>query len=264
MSKEWLWWLGEFCLAGVVAVVAGFVTRDVPISILYGLFTGTVFFILREHRRVSTKFERHVEELEDKALDLPATLRYKEGVDPYLQQLVRSYKNETLQLAKEAAEGEVLVKARPLASIAIELAKLARPGDIIFATNYGVMFDTPQGNAARQVFFDQADRGVHITRIFIEGMSAKPEEKKHLREEMDRQKEHLNVRFAKESRLPPEARRNSLMLFDRFAAYANYVKLSGASKGQLVDEIRIITRRDDLEKAKELADTIIKLSEEYK
>jgi len=264
MSKEWLWWLGQFGLAATVAVVSSFVTRDVPISILYGLFVGTVFFILREHRRVSSKFEWHVEELEDKALDLPPTLRHKKDVDTFLQQLVRSYKDETLHLAKEAAEGEVLVKARPLAGITMELAKLARPGDVIFATNYGVMFDTPQGNAVRQLFFDQAERGVHITRVFVEGMSAKPEEKKHLREEMDRQKEHLNVRFAQESRLPPEARRNSLMLFDRFAAYANYVKLSGTSKGQLVDEIRIITRREELEKAKELAETIIKLSEEYK
>jgi hypothetical protein len=41
MSNEWRWWLGEFGLAATVAVVAGFVTRDVPISILYGLFVGT-------------------------------------------------------------------------------------------------------------------------------------------------------------------------------------------------------------------------------
>ncbi len=264
MGREWLWWLGEFGLAAVVAVVAGFVTKDAPISVLYGLFAGTVFFILREHRRVGSQFERHVAELEDKALELPATLRYKQDIDPYLQHLVRLYKDETYHIAKEAAEGEVLVKARPLGSIAIELAKLARPSDVIFATNYGVLFDSPQGNALRQVFFDQAASGVHITRVFVEGLNAKPEEKKHLREEMDRQKEHLHVRFVKESLLPPEARNNSLILFGRFAAYANYVKLTGTSKGQLVDEIKIKTRRDDLEKAKELADTIIKLSEEYK
>ena len=264
MSREWLWWLGEFGLAAVVAVVAGFVTKSIPISILYGLFVGTVFFILREHRRVSTKFEKHVDELEDKALDLPAALRHKQDIDTYLQHLVRLYKDETYRIAKEAAEGEVFIKARPLANIAGELVKLAKPGDVIFATNYGVMFDTPQGNAVRQLFFDQSDRGVDITRVFVEGITAKPEEKKHLREEMDRQKGHLNVRFVKESQLPPEARNNSLILFGRFAAYANYVKLSGASKGQLVDEIRIKTRRDDLESAKELADTIIKLSEEYK
>ena len=34
MGREWLWWLGEFGLAAVVAVVAGFITGDVPISIL--------------------------------------------------------------------------------------------------------------------------------------------------------------------------------------------------------------------------------------
>ena len=152
MSKEWLWWLGEFGLVAVVAVVAGFVTRDIPISILYGLFVGTVFFILREHRRVSSKFEWHVDELEEKVLELPPTLLHKKDIDPCLQRLVRSYKDETLQLAKEATDGEVLVKARPLANIAVELAKLARPGDVIFATNYGVMFDTPQGNVCTSVF----------------------------------------------------------------------------------------------------------------
>ena len=43
MGKEWLWWLGEFGLAATVAVIAGFVTRDVPISILYGLFIGSAY-----------------------------------------------------------------------------------------------------------------------------------------------------------------------------------------------------------------------------
>ena len=264
MSKEWLWWLGEFGLAATVAVVAGFVTKDVPISILYGLFVGTVFFVLREHRRVGAQFERHVAELEDKALDLPATLRHKQDIDTYLQQLVRLYKNETLRLAKEADEGEVVIKPRALPNIAMDLIKLARPGDKIFATNYGVMFDTPQGNAVRQLHFDQVARGVHFIRVFIEGMTAKPEEKKHLKEEMNRQKDHLHVRFVKESSLPPEARRNMLMMYDRYAAYATYVKLVGTGRGQLVDEIRIVTRREELDKAKELAETIIKLSEEYK
>jgi len=200
-------------------------------------------------------------------LNIPApipALRFKKDVDPYLQQLVRSYKGETLQLAKEANEGEVIVKARPLASIAMELVKLARPGDTIFATNYGVLFDSPQGNIVRQLFFDRVAEGVHVTRVFIEGLTATHDDKKRLREEMDRQKEHLHVRFVKESQLPPEARNNSLILFGRYAAYANYVKLSGASKGQLVDEIKINTRPDALAKAKELADAIIKLSEEYK
>ena len=137
MGREWLWWLSQFALAAAVAVVSSFVTKDVPISILYGLFVGTVFFILREHRIVSTKFEQHVDELEDKALDLPPTLRHKKDVDPYLQQLVRAYKNETYRLAKEAAEGEVLIKARALPNIAMELIKLARSGDELFATNYG-------------------------------------------------------------------------------------------------------------------------------
>ena len=101
MGKEWLWWLGEFGLAATVAVVAGFVTRDVPISILYGLFVGTGFFVLREHRRVVAQHERQVMEMEDKALNLPVTLRYKKEVDPYLRQLTESARDEAIRLAKE-------------------------------------------------------------------------------------------------------------------------------------------------------------------
>jgi len=70
MGREWLWWLGEFGLAATVAIVAGFVTGDVPISILYGLFVGTVFFVLREHRRVVSQHERLVNEMEDRAMTI--------------------------------------------------------------------------------------------------------------------------------------------------------------------------------------------------
>jgi len=264
MGKEWLWWLGEFGLAAAVAVVAGFVTKDVPISILYGLFVGTVFFVLREHRRVASQLHKEVTEWEDKAINFPVTLSHRDDVDPYLKQLSRAYRDEALRLAKESTDGEVILRPRALPNIAMDLIKLARPGDRLFATNYGVMFDTPQGEAVRQVNFDQAEKGVEITRVFIESIAAKPEEKKHIREEMERQKDHLNIRFVKESRLPPEARRNILMMYDRYVAYATYVKLIGTGRGQLVDEIRINTRREELERGKELADTIIKLSEEYK
>ena len=263
MTKEWLWWLGEFGLATVVAVVAGFVTKDIPISVLYGLFVGTVFFILREHRRVASQLDRGVSEMEDKALNLPVTLRYQENVDPYLKKLARSARDDALRLAKEADDGEVVLKARALPNIALDIFKLARPGDKMVATNYGVMFDTPQGEAVRQANFDLADKGVDITRIFIESITARPEDKRRLREEMDRQKGHLNVRFVKESVLPPEARRNILMIYDRIVGYGTYIKSVGSFKGQLVDEIRIYTRRDELEKAKELAETVIRLSEEY-
>jgi hypothetical protein len=76
---------------------------------------------------------------------------------------------------------------------------------------------------------------------------------------MDRQKEHINVRYVKESLLPPEARKNMALIADRIYAYT-----SSASKGILFDEVRYITRREELDKAKELAETIIRLSEEYK
>jgi len=264
MSKEWQWWLGEFGLATVVAVISGLVTKDIPISVLYGLFVGTVFFILREHRRVGSQFERHVAELEDKALNLPVTLKHKEDMNPFLKQIASSTRDEALRLAKEAVDGEMVLHSRPLANIIIEMMKLARPGDKTFGTNYGVMFDTPQGAIARQQQFDLAEKGVDITRVFIEAVTATPEEKKRLRQEMDRQKGHLNVRFVKESLLPPEARKNMTLIYDKIFGWGTYMKTVSTGRGQLVDEIRLYTRREELEKAKELAETVIRLSEEYK
>ena len=264
MNKEWRWWLGEFGLATVVAVVAGFVTKDVPISVLYGLFVGTVFFVLRQNSRVASQFHQEVTELEDKALNLPVTLSHLENVDPMLKQIVHSERNELLRLAKEAAEGEVVLRARHIAKIVQDFHKLARPGDRVVATNTGIGWGTPQWDILRQINFEMADKGVDFTRIFIEPTAATPEDKKRLKQEMDRQKEHLKVRFVKESRLPPETIKNMALIVDRYFGYGSYSKPVGSGIRQIADELRVYTRRDELEKAKEMAETVIRLSEEYK
>jgi len=263
MGKEWLWWLGEFGLAATVAIVAGFVTRDVPISILYGLFVGTVFFVLRHFSLVASRFQKEVDELEDKALNLP-TSSHKEDIDPFFKQVARHSRDEAIRLGREITNGKFYIQSRSLANIILEYFRQARPGERIFVTNYGgVMFDSPQGEIVRQMNFDLAKEGADITRVFIETSNAKPEEKKRIREEMERQKGHLNVRYTKETRLPPEARRNIVMIGDRYVAYGNYVK-SIIPNRQIVDECWFYTNRDEIEKGKQLAETIIKLSEEYK
>ena len=264
MGREWLWWLGEFGLAAAVAVIAGFVTRDVPISILYGLFVGTVFFALRELRRVISQFSEEVADIEDKALNLPITLSKLENVDPYFKQLAHSAKDEALRFAKGAVDGEILIKARHMVQVAIELIKQAQPGDKVFATNYWAGYYHPQTDMWRQTCFDVAAKGVDLTRVFIEGITFTHEEKKRQREEMDRQKDHLNVRFVKESLLPPEARKNFLVIYDRVVGYAALARLGSVSKGMSFEDIRLYTQREELDKAKELAESIIKLSEEYK
>jgi hypothetical protein len=264
MGKEWLWWLGEFGLAATVAVVAGFVTRDVPISILYGLFVGTVFFALRELRRVISQFSGEVANIEDKALNLPVTLSKLADADPYLKHLAHSAKDEALRFVKGAVDGEIVMKVRHMIQISIELIKQAQPGDRVLATNYWASYYYPQTDIWRQTCFDAAAKGVDFTRVFIEGVSFTHEEKKRQREEMDRQKDHLNVRCVKESLLPPEARRNFILIFDRIFGYAAMTRLGSVNKGISFEDIRLYTRHEELEEAKELAETIIKLSEEYK
>jgi len=264
MSKEWLWWLGEFGLAAVVAVVAGFVTRDVPISILYGLFVGTVFFVLRQQTRITSQHERQVSEMDDKALDLPITLSHLENVDPYLKHIIESERKEFLRLAREVIDGEITVKTRTSGQVIIDYMKLARPGDKIIATNSGAGWGTPAWEMYRQLNFELVERGADFTRIFIEPTMATPEDKKRLRQEMDRQKERLKVRFIKESKLPPGAMLNSVLIVDRYYAYIILSKATGSGLRQAPDEFKVFTRRDKLEKAKETMETLIKLSEEYK
>jgi hypothetical protein len=239
------------------------VTRDVSLSILYGLFVGTVFFILREHRRVSSKFERHVDELEDKALNLPIALSHMEDVDPFFKQIARHTRDEALRLGREAGEGKIVLHPRSLMSIIMDYFKQIKPNDRVFATNIGVGFDTPQGDAYRKQNIDLAKSGVDFTRVFIEGMNFTPELKKRQREEMDRQKEHIKVRFVKESSLPPETRRNFVLVFDRYVAYAEWVKTTSIKREQLAEGVSFYTNPSEIENAKQLAETITSLSEEY-
>jgi hypothetical protein len=264
MNKEWRWWLAEFGLATVVAVVAGFVTKDIPISVLYGLFVGTVFFVLRELRRVVSQFDRQVSEMENKALNLPTTLSQKEDVDPYLKQIFNSERNQLLRMAKEITDGEIVLHSRPVGQTILDFWKLVRPGDRVIATNTGVGWGTPQHDLLRQLNFDLVEKGADITRVFIEPTTATPEDKKRLKQEMDRQKGHLHVRFIKESRLPPDALKNGGLIVDRIYGYTIYSKALGSGLKQILDEVRYYTRRDELDKAKVMAENIIRLSEEYK
>ncbi len=264
MTRERLWWLGEFGLAAVVAVVASVVTKDVPISLLYGLFIGTVFFILRQQTRVTSQLDRQVSEMEDKALNLPTTLSHQENVDPFLRRIVQFEKDELLRLAKESEDGKLTVKARIIARFLPDYYKLARAGDKCLAINAWVGWGTPQWDVIRQVNFDLTDKGVDMARIFIEPAGATPEDKKRLKQEMDRQKEKIKVRFIKESRVPEGAKVNSFLIYDRYFAYATYSKTPGTTIKQVIEESTFCTRRDELEKAKEMAENLIKLSEEYK
>ena len=264
MAKEWLWWLGEFGLAAVVAVVAGFITGDVPISILYGLFVGTVFFVLRQLTRITSRLDRHVSEMENKALNLPITLSHLENVDPYLKHIIESERNEFLRLAKEVIDGQITIKSNTSGQVLIDYMRLANPGDKIIGTNSGTGWGTPAYEMYRQINFELSEKGADITRIFVEPKMATPEDKKRLREEMDKQKEHLKVRFIKESKLPPGAMLNANLIVDRYFITPILSKLRGSGLRQAPDEIKVFTRRDELDKAKETMETIIKLSEEYR
>jgi hypothetical protein len=259
MGKEWLWWIGEFGLAATVAIVAGFVTGDIPISILYGLFVGTVFFVLRQHSRVTSRFDQQVSEMEDRVLNLPITLSKLDEASPYMKRLAHSARDEAIRYIKGAVDGEIVVKTRSVIQEAIDMYKQAKPGDKIFSTNYWSGYPTPQSDLYRRTIIDLAASGVDITRVFIEGDMFTDEDKKRQREEMERLKDHIHVRFVRESLLPPEARKNMAMIVDRIYGYG-----SSASKGWLFEEVRFYTRREELDKAKELAETIIRLSEEYK
>lgn len=264
MFGEWRWWLGEFVLATVVGVVSGFLTKDVPISVLYALFAGTAFFILREHKRVSSHCEHNVAQWEQKALNLPITLSHLENGDPYIKQLVRSAINEGQLLARGAADGEIVLRPRSIQQIAIDFIKQAKPGDKVFATSYInpiAFWSTAEGALYRQICFDLAERGVQITRVFIEAARADQVEKECVKAEMKEQKQkgyaNMELRKTTEARLPAEARKDLFLIYDRYVSYL------GIGGGNTLEYLRICTRPDQLQKAKTLAQYIIGLSDEY-
>jgi hypothetical protein len=244
MGKEWLWWLGEFGLAAIVALVAGFVTGDVPISILYGLFVGTVFFVLRQQSRIASQQERQINEIDDKALNLPITHRHLENVDPHLKHVIESERNEFLRLAREVIDGQITIKTRTTGQLVLDYWKLIRPEDKVIATNSGFGWGTPGWETYRQLCFELADKGANITRIFIEPEMATPEDKKRLREEMDRQKGHLKVRFIKESNLPHGVILNSVLIVDRYYGYITVSKPIGSGLKQDPDEFKMLTESE--------------------
>lgn len=263
MSKEWLWWLGEFGLVAVVAVVAGFVTRDVPISILYGLFLGTVLFVLREHKRVVSQHERQIAEMKNEALNLPPTFTHLEIIDPHMKRLIERERNELLRIAKEVSEGKFLLRSRPVWQIVNDFHKLARPGDRLIATNTGTASKiVPNWDIVTQTDFELADSGVDFTRIFIEPTNATPELKKHLKKIMDYHKEHMKVRFIKEPKLPSGINQNALLMVGKY--FGTVIFGAGSNPKHIVEEVHIISNRDELEKIEETMELVLKLSEEYK
>ncbi len=166
-------------------------------------------------------------------------------------------------MAKEIAEGEICLRSRPAWQIINDFHKLAKPGDRIIATNAGGSWGIPLWDLVVQTDCELADSGVDFTRIFIEPTNASPDYKKHLKQEMDRHKEgQINVRFIKESRLPPGVIQNGMLIVDKYCGYA--VKGTGSGPKQTVEEVRLFTRHDEVEKWKEMMETVLKLSEGYK
>jgi hypothetical protein len=57
---------------------------------------------------------------------------------------------------------------------------------------------------------------------------------------------------------------NMRLIVDKSVGYAIWSKPVGSRIADSMDEVRFSTRKDELEKAKKMAENFIKLSEEYK
>ncbi|KPK23629.1 MAG: hypothetical protein AMJ70_03060 [Dehalococcoidia bacterium SG8_51_3] len=80
---------------------------------------------------------------------------------------------------------------------------------------------------------------------------------------MDRHKEgNIKVRFIKESRLPPGVHQNGMLIVDKYCGYM--VKGIGSGPKQTAEEVRLFTRNSEVQQWKEMMETVLKLSEEYK
>jgi hypothetical protein len=262
MKSEWPWWLGEAATGIMVGFSSSAITGEPLISILYGVFTSMLFFILREHTRATSALEHKVGQWEDNVLGLVGMASYGEKLDDFVQQEIRLQREALVRLANSAKSGEIVIRSRSVQQVAIDLLKQAKAGDKVFATSYvnpDIFWCTPEGQLYRQACFDLCNHGVEITRVFIERARADEREKQSVIDEMKRQKrtKDLKLRKTLESRLPTQARKDMLLIPGRFVAYL------GIGTGDVLEEVRVCTAAEQIERAKKLVADITTLSDEY-
>ena len=275
MSKEWLWWLGEFGLAAVVAVVAGIVTKDVPISILYGLFVGTVFFTTREHIRVVSKHERQIVDMENKLLGV-SQLNYLENYPSFFQKIVTREKKDLQDLAEDIAKGEINLTAHTLSEYIEDFSRLPKRGDKVFAVSDGAGWGLRHWDRVRENNKKLwEEKKVRVTRIFIWSNKPTPEEVKLLNKEIEEQKKaEIIVRNIYARELPPrcDLTHNFNLIVGKYLGMAWFGELGPTGLKQREAGIKVSINPKTLAEYKEIIDQILeesteelkKVSEEYK
>ena len=273
MREHW-WWLAEVAAGAAVGLPLGFL-EDAGLGVVFGVLVWVVFLVLRETarirsemfgevRRVGSELDSKVAEWERKALDLPQVLPYLTHLtpaDPYFAQQVRASMDELGSLARGAAGGELVLRPRSIQQACIEFLKQADTGGEVFAASYvnpEFFWCTPEGALYRQHCIDLTRKGVKMTRVFLIPARANHNETKCVNDEIAQQKgSGVRVKRVLESSLPPESRKDFLLIQGKYVAY-----LGVGGRGDLLEELKVCNSKTELEKAGRLAETIERLSEE--
>lgn len=206
------------------------------------------------------QIRKKVNTWELKVLDLQHLMTYLEQPDPYVEEQVQVVLSELRNLTKTAAQGEVILKAHSVQRDCAQILKQVKSEDV-FATSFvdpRNFWCTPQGDLYRQQCFDLVRKGIKITRVFIEPARVDDEELQCIEDEIEKQKSKgVRVKRVPESNLPEECRLDFLLIPGKYVAY-----LVLGARGDVLQELKVCFGKEGLDKAKQLAEEVERLSTE--
>lgn len=255
-------WLYGLIATGAAAIVGGIsyrVAQTVQLTVVYSLLTWVIAFALGETTRVSSRLEKKVAEWELKVLNLQYLMPYLDRADPYVRDQVRALLDALHDLVRTATKGEMVLKPHSAQRDCIDLLKRVQ-SENVFATSYidpKSFWCTPEGALYRQQCFNLVQRGIEITRVFIEPTRADDGQKQCIKDEILKQKTNgVRVRRVLESALPEGCRKDFILIPDKYVGYL------GVGKADVVEQLTVCFSKKELNKAKQLAEEILTFSVE--
>ena len=259
---KWLHILIPIASAGVITAVSYTLTDSIPLTVLYGTLSGIISYTITETKSMCSKLENKINEWEVKVLNLQHIMPYIEQTHPYVRDQIESSLRNLRKLADDVAvKNEVVLQAHSIQRDITHLLDQVKSGDV-FASSYlkpSLFWDTPEGDLYGQKCFELVQRGVKFTRIFIKPARVDDEEWQGTVREIERQRANgVRVKIALESSLPPDSRKDFLLIPDEYVSYAHM-----GARGDLLEQVRVCFSEEELKTAKGMAQEIERFSTEF-
>jgi len=264
------YYIGEVLTGIFVGLLAHWANLDLPISALLGFMSGALFFLLRGYFLILSQASTLVN-LASRGMDtaLQESLRCIETLartrvkqltrDSFLRDELSSAVKRFSSLIEQVCQGKMVFESEAIQRPLVRLLQRTQKGDKIFATSLiktAMFWRNPQGDRYRQVNFEVANRGVNITRVFIERAGADKKEREWINEEIKKQMGHANITLKSVNArdLTEIARRDMLLVEGKYVVYLDI------GTGEALNKLEVYTDIADLQRAQEIVEEIERTS----